>query len=104
MLKTYTESVDNLEIVDYLESLSYEVESRKSLLGFLSEKTTVNNELFDRYFSEYQDFFIQYEFAKKDFEISYVKKKYPNATQWEISFYEKTLTVKVEEKENNNEN
>ena len=36
MQKTYKEILDD-SMVDLLESLNYEVETRKSLLGFLSE-------------------------------------------------------------------
>lgn len=98
MQKIYKEILDD-SMVDLLESLNYEVETRKSLLGFLSEQTTYNKDIFNEIFSEYQDFFIQYDIAKKDFEYSYIRKKYTNIVCWNLTFYNKELSITVNEEE-----
>lgn len=98
MQKTYKEILDD-SMVDLLESLNYEVETRKSLLGFLSEQATYNKDIFNEIFSEYQDFFIQYDIAKKDFEYSYIRKKYTNIVCWNLTFYNKELSITVNEEE-----
>jgi len=96
MIKTYIETIGE-ETVNFLEALSYEVESRKNLLDFLSEKPDVNEKLFDKYFSEYQEFFVKYDLAKKNFEFTYIREKYPQVINWELTFYNRELKINVQE-------
>lgn len=96
-MKTINTFIANPELVNYLASLYYEVESRKMLLAYLFSKDDINQEAINKYHKEYQDFMMQYDFAKIDFEINIIKKKFPNCTHWHLNFYTGEVTVTLEE-------
>ena len=86
-----------LEIIDRLERLTYEVESRKALIAFLSKENNINQKFLADYIKEYQDFFIELELTKQVFEREYIKKDYPKAVKWNIDFMTNITDIEVEE-------
>lgn len=80
---------------NYVESLHYEVESRKDLLSFALSKGYKSNDSFKEYEKEYKEFFIQYEAAKKNIENMFVKKMYPNVIKWELNFETCEITINI---------
>lgn len=92
--KAYTD-----EIISKLERLTYEVESRRSLIAFLLTNENINENFLKSYIKEYQDFFIELELTKQIFEKEYIKKDFPNAVKWNINFIEDTTYIEVEEDE-----
>lgn len=87
------------KIIEKLECLTYEVESRKSLIAFLLANDNINERFLNKYIKEYQDFFIELELTKQIFEKEYVKKDFPHAVRWNIDFIEDTTYIEVEEDE-----
>lgn len=93
MLKKYIEKITNTEIINYLEALNYEVESRKSILKFLCENKNTTPELFNSFFADYQTYYIEYDLAKKNFEKTYIAPKYNNFSTWSLNFQTQELTI-----------
>ena len=95
MIKTYTIDMSKEEFwLNYLESLSYEVKSRESLIDFLIQQGhKKDSDFIEKYHTEYQDFFIQYDIAKNKFTNEFILKKYPNMKKWDLNFYTKTLII-----------
>lgn len=54
------------DVRDHIQSLQYEVESRKDLLAhMINTGTDIDSEPFKKYEKEYQEFFVQYNVAKE---------------------------------------
>jgi hypothetical protein len=87
------------EIISKLERLTYEVESRKSLIAFLLKDSNINETFLNKYIQEYQEFFVELELTKQIFEREYIKKDFPKAIKWNIDFIEDTTYIEVEEDE-----
>ena len=86
------------ELACYLESLYFEVESRKSLLAFAMERGLRGNPNFEEYETEYKEFFIEYETVKKEFESKVIMtlltdEEKADAFNWFLNFDEQTVTV-----------
>lgn len=96
--KTYKIKITT-ELRDYIESLHYEVESRKSLLTFAMEKGLTNTDSFREYHKEYRECFVMYEQAKHDLEESYVKPTLDEdeKADWELIFSDCEIVVRKEE-------
>jgi len=79
---------------DYVESLYYEVNSRKDLLTFAMSKGLTDTESFKKYHEEYKDFYIKYEAAKTElFDICVKPKHYEGNISWNLDFATSTLTI-----------
>lgn len=90
--------IDNQDIIDLLESLQFEVESRKEVIGFLISSNGINSESFRKYEKEYQEFYIKYQTAKDEFEETYVR---PNISEedgyvsWDLDFQLKEVKIYI---------
>lgn len=93
-MKTKEITIENQEIVDLVESLQYEVESRKEIISFMIEKTLQNTENFESYQNEYREYFVQLSVAKNTLE-QMIKAAYPeiNILTWNLEFSTKKITV-----------
>lgn len=66
-MKTFM--VKERELIDYIESLGFEVEARRALIeAMLRQGADITGESFRKYHDEYREFFVQFEAAKKEFE------------------------------------
>ena len=67
-MKTFM--VKERELIDYIESLGFEVEARRALIeAMLRQGADITGESFRKYHDEYREFF---EAAKKEFEQKFV--------------------------------
>lgn len=86
-------TIQNENVVNFLESLSYEVNSRKDLMSYMIQSgVKPTDDAFKDYHKEYQDYFVQYQAAKDEFEKEYVRPFGTNLT-WNLNFSSKELTV-----------
>ena len=70
-MKTFM--VKERELIDYIESLGFEVEARRALIeAMLRQGADITGESFRKYHDEYREFFVQFEAAKKEFEQKFV--------------------------------
>lgn len=85
------------ELSQYIESIHFEVEARKSLINYcMGHGINPENPVFKRYHDEYIEFFIQYEEAKKEITEKFVSNKHKNAS-WNLDFETSTLTITTED-------
>lgn len=76
-----------LELNNYIESLNYEVECRKSLLAFAMEKGLVETDSFKRYDQEYRECYMKFDIAKQDMYDKYIKDKWDGKdVNWQLSY------------------
>ena len=65
--------VEERELIDYIESLGFEVEARRALIeAMLRQGADITGESFRKDHDEYREFFVQFEAAKKEFEQKFV--------------------------------
>lgn len=70
-MKTFM--VKERELINYIESLGFEVEARRALIeAILRQGGDITGESFRKYHDEYREFFVQFEAAKKEFEQKFV--------------------------------
>lgn len=82
------------KMVEYLEMLSFETESRKSLLGYLIERgISLDSQEFQDYHKEYREWFVKYELAKRELEKQYVlPASEGKSIPWSLDFASGELT------------
>ena len=87
--------IEDQDIINLLQRLQYEVESRKEIIGFIISTDGINSESFKKYEKDYQDFYIQYQEAKAQFEELYVKPAVPDASfiNWKLNFERAEVTI-----------
>ncbi len=95
------EILDRIEIPatlnNYIESLNYEVDARKSLLTFALNKGMDNTDAFNKYHDEYREFFMKFEVAKKDLYDRYVKEKWDDQkVTWKLYYSTNTIEITKE--------
>lgn len=79
------------EVVEKIEALQYEVESRKDVISqILANGFKITGESFAKYQDEYRKYFIQYNKAKQEMLDTY---QIPKDTAWNLSFSTCELTV-----------
>ena len=78
---------------NYLEGLSHEKASRINLITFMLDNDMNNEQMFKKIQTEYLEFFIQYELAKRMLEKLYIKPKYENVRRWNLDFRSREITV-----------
>lgn len=89
-----TIKIENESAVNFLESLAYEVNARKDLLAYMLQNgTKPEDENFQAYHKEYQEFFVQYEAAKANFEKEYVR-PHGESLAWSLDYATRGLTLK----------
>ena len=79
------------ELVEKIEALQYEVESRKDVISqILTNGFKVSGDTFNKYQEEYRNYFIQYNRAKQEMLDIY---KIAKGAAWSLSFATCELTV-----------
>lgn len=98
-MKTIEITIDNQQMIDLLESLALETNSRKDVISFMLSNNMMLTDAksFEKYHDEYQKFYKQYDTAKSEFQKMYVD-TIPNAVNWNLDFASALLTVTVDEK------
>lgn len=89
-------TIDNQEIINKLESLGFETSSRSELLAHMLRTGMLPSDAsFKAYHKEYQEFFVQYEAAKAEFEREYVMPllKDGQAVNWNLNYSTHELTI-----------
>ena len=97
-MKTIEITIDNRQMVELLESLALETNSRKDVISFmlLNDMMLTNSKSFEKYHDEYQKFYKQYDIARQEFQKMYVD-TIPNAINWSLDFASGLLNVTVNE-------
>lgn len=81
------------DMVTHLESLHYEVESRKELIAFALEKNIKHTPSFDEYQREYKEICAEYDLAKKQLEKNFIIGACTDYTGWRLDFEGRTLYI-----------
>lgn len=87
-------TVTDRGLIDYVESMQYEVESHKELITYaMSKEGLSDSKAFKQYMDDYKDFFIKYNMAKNKVEETYVRTVCPNPVSWNLDFRTGELTI-----------
>lgn len=79
---------------DYLESLHFEANSRKNLVVFMLSTTfEFTSPIFAKIYEEYQEFYVQYQIAKKSLEDTYLKPMYTKVPKWHLDFQSREIVI-----------
>lgn len=84
------------DLVNYIESLSYEVGARKDMLAFMVDRGMMGTEGYEKYHDSYLEFYSKYEIAKRDLEARFVRPNHPNCT-WSLDFDTGVLSIEVKD-------
>lgn len=81
MIITIPEDFCNL-----IESLQYEVDSRKDLLNFMvNSGIDVENDSFKKYHKQYMEYFVKYNTAKSELQQEYIDTR-GSFNRWNLNF------------------
>jgi len=89
-------TIDNQELINKLEALGFETGSRSELLAYMLRTGVLTGDpAFQAYHKEYQEFYIQYETAKAEFERQYVMPllKDGQKVSWNLDYSARELTI-----------
>ena len=93
-MSTKIVKVDNQDLINFIEGLHYEVNSRKDLIAFmLNNNMRTDTDAYKKYNKEYMEFYIQYIEAKNQLEKMYVRTAVENPTDWNLDFETGKLTI-----------
>lgn len=93
-MNTKIVKVENQELINLIESLHYEVNSRKDLIAFmLNSNMRTDTTAYERYNKEYMEFYIQYNEAKNKLEQMYVRTAVENPKDWNLDFETGEITI-----------
>jgi uncharacterized protein YihD (DUF1040 family) len=85
---------------DYIEGLEFEKRSRFNLLNFMLSNNIQNEKMFEQIHTEYTEFYIQYELARKKLEQIYIIPRYKDIYQkgfkWRLDFKSREVTIDEE--------
>lgn len=81
---------------NYIESLDYEVNARKSLCEYLMRNGNFDKEAFDYYHKEYIESFAKYELAKQELEKMYIVPIIKSHCNWRLDFSSCEVTIDEE--------
>lgn len=97
-MKTIEITIENKPLVELLESLALETDSRRDVISFMlsNDMMITDSKSFEKYHDEYQKFYKQYDIAKREFQRMYVD-TIPHAANWNLDFADSLLTVIVDE-------
>ena len=77
-----------------LERLHYEAESYKSIISYvLTQQMDLNTDTFKNYQDKFTEINKEYQKAKNDLTINFVKKEYPDAINWNMDFIDKEVEI-----------
>lgn len=74
------------EFRDFLEGLQYEKNSRLNLLNFMIMQNMKKDSMFEKIQTEYTEFYIQFELAKKKLEQIYLEPSGFKIKGWKLDF------------------
>lgn len=89
-------TVENQELINKLEALGFETSSRSELLAhMLRTGLQPSDPAFQAYHKEYQEYFVQYETAKAEFERQYVMPllKDGQRANWNLDYAARELAI-----------
>ena len=93
-MNTKIVKIENQDFINLIESLHYEVNSRKDLIAFmLNSNMRTDTEAYERYNKEYMEFYIQYTEAKNKLEEMYVFTAVENPINWNLDFTTGEVTI-----------
>lgn len=86
--------IDNQELINYMESLSYDVAARRDVITFmLANGMDTNSEQFRDYHKEYMESFAKLETAKAQIEKDYVLPNSKGRVTWSLDYGTAILTI-----------
>lgn len=86
--------IENQELVNLIESLHYEVNSRKDLIAYmLNSDMRTDTAAYEKYNKEYREFYVQYNEAKNKLEETYVRTAVENPMNWNLDFETGKITI-----------
>lgn len=86
--------IENQELINYMESLSYDVAARRDVVTFmLANKMDTNSEQFHSYHKEYMESFAKLEMAKAQVEKDYVLPNSKGRVTWSLDYGTATMTI-----------
>jgi hypothetical protein len=86
--------IENQELINLIEKLHYEVNSRKDLIAYmLNNNMRTDTEAYEKYNREYREFYIQYNEAKNKLEEIYVRTAVENPINWNLDFETSEVTI-----------
>lgn len=86
--------IENEELINFIESLHYEVNSRKELIAFmLNSNMRTDTAAYEKYNKEYKEFYVQYTEAKNKLEEMYVRTAVKNPINWNLNFETSEVTI-----------
>ena len=94
-MKTTIIKCENINLIQTLERLQYELEAHKDLLTWCISND-INSSSKDQYQKEYTDLYIQYEKIKKQFEKECVRPAFDKSVKlisWSLDFQSQEVTV-----------
>lgn len=83
----------SVEFRNYIERLSYEKSSRANLLNFMLMHNMQNEEMFEKIQTEYFEFYVQFELAKKRIEEIYLAPRYEILPRWILDFKSREIII-----------
>ena len=86
--------IDGYEGLTELEKLFYETNAKAEIVALLINKEIADSDVFDKYWIDYLETFIQYEKAKEKFTKEVVSKYTDSTAIWHIDFENKICHVK----------
>lgn len=86
------------DVRDHIQSLQYEVESRKDLLAHMvNTGVDIHSDTFKSYEKEYQEFFVQYSLAKESMQEKLLVPAVPGKlNSWNLDFESCEVTCTYE--------
>ena len=94
-MKTTIIKCENINLIQTLERLQYELDAHKDLLTWCISND-INSSSKDQYQKEYTDLYIQYEKTKKQFEKECVRPAFDESVKlvsWSLDFQNQEVTV-----------
>jgi hypothetical protein len=84
----------NENVSKNLEKLHYEVESYKSIISYvLTQQIDLNTDTFKSYQDKFTEINKEYQNAKNDLTINFVRKEHPDAISWNMDFINKEVEI-----------
>lgn len=87
--------IEDRNLIDKLQMLSVEVNSRKELLAFMIQNNSyiMAKDAFDKYHKEYQELFAEYDRTKNELQNTYIFPEHQGTVDWSLDFASGELTL-----------
>lgn len=100
MVKIKQITVNNQDLINLLERLQYETESKKEVISYMISTDSILAPSFSTYEKRYEDAFIQYAAAKQELEKTYIFPEFEDKNKvisWNLDFETHIIEVKYTE-------